>query len=338
MEYPTFFTSGTRLFNPFGGGSPEMVTIHECGHQFWYGIVGNDEFEHAWLDEGLNSYSEPRTTEATYEPWMLVRRYLRLPGSRRGFIPVMFEDIKLSREVDGNGLDRYRAAATSDVPETPTFKYFPSTGGALSYSKTAIWLHTLENYLGWETFQPIMATFFERWKFKHPRPQDFFDVANEMSGQDLTWFFDQVHRSDADFDYAIQSVKSYPLQLKGFTREGEELQYVEPEGGGKTYRTEVIVRRNGSGWFPVEVLMVFDDGSERRKAWDGKYRWKLFVEQGPAKLDYAVVDPDRKLVLDLYFSNNSQRLTPAADFPARKWGSKWMIWLQDLLATFAFFV
>jgi hypothetical protein len=338
MEYPTFFTCGSQLFNPFGGGSPESVTIHECGHQFWYGVVGNNEFDFAWLDEGLNSYSEARTSAEAYEENMLVRRYLRLPGSRRGFIPVLFEDIKETREVDGNGLDQYRLAATSDVPDTPTYKYFPGTAGAISYSKTAVWLHTLENYLGWETFQQVMSTFYERWKFKHPRPQDFFDVANEVSGQDLTWFFDQVHRSAVDFDYAIQSVESYPLDLKGFTEKGGTLQYVEPEGDAEMYRTEVIVRNKGLGTFPVEVLMVFEDGSEVRKDWDGKYRWKLFVEERPAKLDYAVVDPDRKLVLDLYYTNNSQRLTPAAEFPARKWGSKWMIWLQDLLATFAFFI
>jgi hypothetical protein len=104
------------------------------------------------------------------------------------------------------------------------------------------------------------------------------------------------------------------------------------------YRTEVVVRRKGAGSFPVDVLMVFEDGNEIREPWDGEYRWKLFVEERPSKLAYAVVDPERKLVLDLYPSNNSKRLTPDADFPSRKWGAKWMIWLQDLLATFAFFV
>ena len=54
------FTAGTRLFNPFGGGFLEGVTVHEAGHQFWYGVVGNNEFEHAWLDEGLNTFSESR--------------------------------------------------------------------------------------------------------------------------------------------------------------------------------------------------------------------------------------------------------------------------------------
>ncbi|MGB6001146.1 MAG: M1 family metallopeptidase, partial [Thermoanaerobaculia bacterium] len=66
MEYPTLFTAGSRLFNPFGGGSPEGVTIHEAGHQFWYALVGNKEFEHAWLDEGLNTFSTSRTYNQAY--------------------------------------------------------------------------------------------------------------------------------------------------------------------------------------------------------------------------------------------------------------------------------
>ena len=84
--------------------------------------------------------------------------------------------------------------------------------------------------------------------------------------------------------------------------------------------------------------MVFDDGSEVRKEWDGASRWELYVEERPSKLEFAVVDPERKLVLDLNYTNNSRMLEPASQFPARKWTTKWMIWLQDLLITFAFFV
>ncbi|MGH9332469.1 MAG: M1 family metallopeptidase, partial [Vicinamibacteria bacterium] len=170
MEYPTFFTAGTRLFNPFGGGSPEGVTVHECGHQFWYGLVGNNEFEHAWLDEGFNTFSTARTMDVTYGPRSYVKRYLNPREADRltGFLPVMFDDIRLDRVIGGDRLDDFREDATWDAQSTPTFRYFPATGGALSYDKTSLWLHTLERYLGWETLQRVMSTFFERWKFKHP--------------------------------------------------------------------------------------------------------------------------------------------------------------------------
>jgi len=98
------------------------------------------------------------------------------------------------------------------------------------------------------------------------------------------------------------------------------------------------VRRNGGAMFPVEVMMVFANADTVRENWNGRERWKLFAYEKPARLKYAIVDPERKLLLDLNYTNNSRLLEPAATLPARKWASKWMIWLQDLLATFAFFV
>ena len=344
MEYPTFFTAGTRLFNPFGGGSPEGVTVHECGHQFWYGLVGNNEFEHAWLDEGFNTFSTARTMDVTYGNRTLVKRYMNPRGARRmgGFLPVFFEGVESDRMVGGNRLDGYRTAATSDAQSTPTYLY-SAGGGAHSYNKTALWLSTLERYLGWDTLQPIMATFFERYKYRHPSPQDFFDVANEVSGRDLTWFFDQVYRSSNDFDYAIERATSDPIEISGYVKDSEtetetkDERLVHRDSETELFRTEVIVRRNGAAHFPVDVLMVFEDGSEVRESWDGQDRFKLCVEERPQKLSYAVVDPERKLLLDLYYTNNSKLLEPRGTLPARKWSSKWMIWFQDLLATFAFF-
>jgi hypothetical protein len=127
MEYPTLFTCGTRIFNPFRGGSPEGVTIHEAGHQFWYGLVGNNEFEHAWIDEGFDTFSTTRTLEHAYEPNLYVRRYIPRPGesSYGAFIPVMFPDIEVPRW--GSMVAGYRPSAHGDDPEIPSYRYFPET-------------------------------------------------------------------------------------------------------------------------------------------------------------------------------------------------------------------
>ncbi len=163
----------------------------------------------------------------------------------------------------------------------------------------------------------------------------------------MTWFFDQVHRSSEVFDYAVQSVSSLPAAPQGFIDTAGKLTYVGEETRGtngangkteKLYRTQVVVRRHGGAIFPVDVLMVFANGDSVRESWDGKERWKLFAYEKPTRLKYAAVDPERKLVLDINYTNNSRLMKPAAALPARKWASKWMIWLQDLLATFAFFV
>ncbi len=341
MEYPTLFTSGTRLFNPPGGDSPESVTVHEAGHQFWYGLVGNNEFEHAWIDEGLNTFSTLRALDASYGDRFLVHRYLAPPESGRGrggFFPVRFPGIVMDRWIDR--LSRYGRSAASDIPASLTFEYHPGTAGDITYSKTALWLRTLENHLGWETLQKILSTFFERYRLAHPTPQDFFTVANEVAGEDLSWFFDQVFFGSEVFDYAIDSVASVPMAVKGLVHENGEfvLHRPDPELADEgPFRTEVVVRRHGDGKFPVSVLLVFEDDHEVRRNWDGQATWTLITVEHDAKLDYAAVDPDRILMLDANYTNNSRLLESASRLAAAKWGGKWMIWAQDLLQTMMFF-
>jgi hypothetical protein len=331
MEYPTLFTAGTRWLAPRQSNSPEAVTVHEAGHQFWYAIVGNNEFEHAWLDEGLNTFSEERVQSIAFQPNYRVERFFG------GFIPWQFRDIPLHRATDGNGLNGYRPAAESDDPSTPTFRYWPGTHAQITYSKTALWLHTLERLLGWDTLQRIMSTFFERWKFRHPRPDDFFAVVNEVSGQDLTWFFDQVYRSSNVFDYGVLRVQSEAFSRRGYDDSKPEPSVQERTESG-TFRTTVVVRRHGEAFFPVDVLTTFANGEQVRERWGGRERWRTYTYDRGARATSVQVDPDRVLLLDVNYTNNSWTRDSRADRAAQKWSLKWMVWLQDLLLTSAFFV
>jgi hypothetical protein len=253
---------------------------------------------------------------------------------------MLFDDLLLGRDVFGNRMSRFRDNATTEAMSRPTFRYFPSKAGHLSYTKTALWLATLERYLGWETLQDAMSTFFERYSFAHPEPGDFFSIVDEVSGQDMTWFFDQVYRDSTHFDYAIESIKSRPLELVGMVETSEGLAPTatsEGSGTSPTYRSEVVVRRNGDATFPVEVLLTFEDGSEVRRSWDGNRRWEMIVVERAARLAWAEVDPDRILLLDIDRSNNSRTMTPGDDFAANKIASRWIVWMQDFLFTFSFF-
>lgn len=323
MEYPTLFTAGTRLLQPERAVQPESVTIHEAGHQFWYGIVATNEFEHAWMDEGLNTFTQAKVMAESFYPHYYAKRYFG------GFIPWVFRDLPLSRDVDGNRMTAFRPVAKNDVPSTPTFKYWPGSASAITYNKTALWLHTLERMLGWDTLQRILSTFFTRYAFKHPTPDDFFAVANEVSGQDLTWFFDQVYRSSNVFDYAVDVFRSERPPAAGLVEEG---------AGDSPYRTTLVVRRLGEALFPVDVLVRFEDGSEERWRWDGQDRWKAFEIDRPSRAVSAHVDPDRVLLLDINRTNNSATLRPSAPRAARKWSMAWLLWLQDHLLTYGFFV
>ena len=331
MEYPTFFTAGMRWLSPRQTNTPEAVTVHEAGHQFWYGMVASNEFDHAWLDEGLNTFSEERVQSIVFQPNYRVERWFG------GLIPWQFRDIALRRETDGNGLNAYRTAAESDEPSRPTFRYWYGTHAQISYSKTALWLNTLERMLGWETLQRILATYFERWKFRHPRPDDFFAIVNEVSGQDLTWFFDQVYRSSNAFDYGVEQLTSERPTVRGMSGRTDKPAY-EERTVDTMYRTTVVVRRLGEAFFPVDVLTTFEDGTTARERWDGRDRWRLYTYERSSRAVHTQIDPERTLLLDVDYTNNSRTLAPQGEQAATKWSLKWMIWLQDLLLTWGFFV
>jgi hypothetical protein len=317
MEYPTLFTAGARWLAPLSIPVPERVTIHEAGHQWWYGMVGSNEFENAWMDEGLNTFSEARTMEAAgFEN----RLGLRFFG---GFVPWVIDDIELSRPTDGNRLTGYRDNAEADIPSTPTFRYWPATATFITYNKTALWLHTLERRFGWPVLQKAMSTFWERWRFRHPGPDDFFAVVNEVTGENLSPFFDQVFRSSNVFDYGVQDFSSARVRLNG-TTDGP-------------YRTIVVVRRFGEAIHPVQIVTMFRTGEKVTEDWDGVTRRVVYTYERPSQAVSVQVDPNRVLLLDVNYTNNSAVLEPRAATASRKWSLKWLTWLQELLITCAFF-
>ncbi len=157
------------------------------------------------MDEGLNTFSTARVHGRGFP-----NRFAAVSVTSADSWPGRISDVRWSRAIDGNRLDAYRPVASFDIQSTPTWRYWPGSASAITYNKTALWLATLERMLGWETTQKILATHFARGAFKHPTPEQFFAIATEVSGQDLTWFFDAVHRSSATFDYAVASVTSTP--------------------------------------------------------------------------------------------------------------------------------
>src|SRR2546428_1114088 len=68
MEYPMLLTPSMAGFLPRACPAPQEVTLHEFGHQYWYGIMATNEIEEPWLDEGVNSYVTRRIMEQAYPP------------------------------------------------------------------------------------------------------------------------------------------------------------------------------------------------------------------------------------------------------------------------------
>jgi hypothetical protein len=201
-----------------------------------------------------------------------------------------------------------------------SWEYYSSGSyGVNNYARSAITLLTLENYLGENIMSEIMRTYYQRWKFRHPRTEDFIEVAEEVSNQDLDWFFDQFFRSADTLDYAISLVRSREIKeseglFDGQEEEKENLDHKDKGKEEKVYMNEVVVLRKGELTFPQEILTVFEDGTEVREKWDGRDRWKRFVYKKPIKLKFARLDPDNKILLDSNFVNNSRTLKKEKTF------------------------
>ncbi|HEY3119845.1 MAG TPA: M1 family metallopeptidase [Vicinamibacteria bacterium] len=339
MEYPTLFTGGASIWAPRELQSPEGVTIHECGHQFWYGLVGTNEFEEAWLDEGFNSYHDEKAAQRALGPVGWGRRYfgLSIPGrGTRGGWPVVAPDVWIGR---GEGdVSALRKNGKVDAMVRRGWEYrVPESYTLNSYGKPALTLQTLEALLGDETMTRVLRTYARRFRFAHPTTEDFIATVNEVTGKDWRWYFDQTWFSSDLCDYAISVRNDRPRTLEGFTEGPDRAPVLAPraarreERDGGTYDSEVIVRRLGEVRLPVEVVVGFADGRQARETWDGQYRWTRFRYHG-AKVIHALVDPDRKLAIDVNPANNAwldeEGLSRRA---AAKWAARWMLWLQTFL-------
>ena len=323
MEYPTLFTSMSFHWMPKWLYITEMVTIHEFGHNYWYGMIGSNEFEEAWLDEGFNTYSEIKA----------MARYYGEDSSQVNLSWLKVSDLVSQRfQLIGSG--------KMDPIIKKSWEYYSGGSYSLnSYNKAALTLLTLENYLGKEKMSEIMKSYFERWKFKHPTTEDFIAVAEEVSGLDLGWFFDQFLYSPDKLDYAIGALKSDPLKeaegiFGGEVREVEEKKKKEEAGKEKYYRNEVVVIRKGELIFPQEILIRFENGKEIREEWDGKDRWKRFIYVRPSRVKYAKIDPDNKILIDTNFLNNSMTIEEN-ETSLLKWALGCMSRFQDILSFIA---
>lgn len=331
MEYPTFITAGTSvLFNrwPFDRiRLPEEVTVHEFGHQFWYAMVANNEFEEAWLDEGINSYSTGKVMEAVYGP---VSSMLEFLGLKIGEV----DTLRMGNSPNA----KFNRIIANAWNYTPSDAY-----GFYAYQKPEIVLRTLENVVGEQTMTRVMRTFHERWRYKHPRSQDFFDVVNEVTGRDFAWYFDQVMRGTDVVDYEIGAAGSVRVaEPRGVIDGAKGRRVVTDEDatkrerqaeGQKTaqYDTTVVVRRRGEVYFPVEVAFKFAGKPVERLTWDGRDRTKTFTFVRGEKLEWVDIDPDRKVLLDVDWLNNGRRLDGDSR-PAASWATRWMFLVQTLVS------
>ena len=178
MEYPTI-----TLLNARGSETAlEHVINHEIGHNWFYGILASDERVYPWVDEGMNTYYDKRYKDEYRNATDL--KQPRESGFFKKRIPEDPENRVLETVVK----------IKRDQPINTHSAKFSSLNYALSgYTKASLWMQKLEAELGREMFDKVMKAYYEKWKFKHPAPEDFKATAEEVSGRSLTKLFDYLN-------------------------------------------------------------------------------------------------------------------------------------------------
>ena len=161
------------------------VIIHEVGHNFFPMIVNSDERQWTWMDEGLNSFMEYMAEQE------LDANYPSNRGPAKNIVPYMSGDQKFLEPIMSN---------------SESIVQF----GNNSYGKPAAGLNILrETIMGRELFDHAFKVYANRWKFKHPTPEDFFRTMEDASAVDLDWFFRGWFYSTDFVDIGIEEVKQY---------------------------------------------------------------------------------------------------------------------------------
>ena len=201
MEYPAMATIGNY-------GSPfelEVTMAHEIGHSWFFGILGNNERTHPWMDEGLTNFLETRYVYTRYSGD--IEKQLEGFG-KMGNISKRFGLDKLNHRKIQYVDYLFGARRNSDQPpETPAGLVAYSNYHGDVYYKTALSFDFLKSYLGDSAFDACLHSYFNGWKFKHPAPADLKNCFVATSGKNLDWLFDDLIKTTKKLDYKISGIK-----------------------------------------------------------------------------------------------------------------------------------
>lgn len=216
MEYPMITLNG--------GNWPghQYVIAHEVGHNWFFGMIGNNETYRAMLDEGFTQF---------LTSWS-IKKFNGMPMHTS-----RYDEQTVYNGYLNDAINKNDAALNTHSDD---FGSATGHGGGYRhvYYKTATMLYNLQYVLGDTLFLSAMKHYFNKWKFAHPYPEDFRQAIIEYTKTDLNWFFDQWMETTKSIDYQILSVKKLRNQ----------------KSDGK-FHYQIRIRRKGEMQMPLDITV-----------------------------------------------------------------------------------
>jgi len=306
MEYP--------MLTLDGGQDPSYrgLLAHEIGHNWFFGMVGNNETYRAALDEGF-------TTFLTVWAMEKIDGLYRIKNPPKSKYKARFSQPELLRE--GRLYTTYLSDATTGSTTTLN-THSDAYNGALRhgggyrqvYYKTATMLFNLQYVLGDSLFLSAMQHYFDQWKICHPYTIDFRNSMIQHTKVDLNWFFDQWLETAKTIDYGVKSVKKgqekgeykiafkrtgrmhMPLDFEVVTKNGDSVKFHIPNTWF-TKKTDATVLPKWYGWDKLHPT----------------YEATVKVSSKPKNV---IIDPSHRLA-DAHMVNNSKKLPLKILFDSR---------------------
>ena len=267
MEYPTITiigaTTGDRLL--------EEVIMHEVGHNWFYGIFGFNERDYPFLDEGINTFNQLRYINTKYNTPMFYEQY-GIPKDVAEITHV--EDFSYSGMYELAWLFSEREGYSQPI-NTSSEGFNMTNYGVIGYFKAAQAWNYLRHYLGNEEFDRISHLFYDKWKYKHPYPEDIREIFESNTDKELSWFFDDVLNSNKKIDYEIETQTDNLLLIKN--------------------------KKNGIS-APFQLAIFNNDGTKSIK-WLNGFTGKRWIEVPTRNASFAI-DPNN-ITLDINRLNNN---------------------------------
>ncbi len=316
IEYPQITFINDMIHPEYQLSDFRTTIIHEMAHNWYYGILGSNQTEKGWMDEGFTTFAEIKTIEAIFG------RYKNYPVTERDWFLKNFSLPDDDRTINARSYLKLAKFNFDNDFVNLHPDYMGKESYTLEYDKSAMILFMLEYTLGDSVFKKAMLDYYEKWKFKHPAPKDFISSMEKSSGRELDWFFDQWLNTNRKLDYAVTDVEGEWKLIDTIENYHCRIEFARKNKIFMPIDFDVYLKSGDTVKYQIPVDN-FSKPEKNRKAllyWhfsQDTYTAEIFCD---SEVNKVMIDPSLRL-MDINMLDNSSNCLPGQDFHFMKYTS-----------------